>query len=286
MKVALRILPVLAAAGALTAWGIAAAPSKVEVASPLLSSEAVPLPAPEPETINYIEIKEGCGPYFAGTCINARSGPGIEYPSVLKLRTGMLLAVATTTVTDAAGTDWYKVVFTEWIRYPNRLTSDLYVAKTYAHGFSASGSEELETALPELFDAAREVFGLTSRKSIVVDRSEQKLYAYENDVLFMEVSVSTGLDLTPTPRGTFTVYRKTPSRYMQGPLPGISDQYYDLPGVPWNLYFTEEGGAIHGAYWHDEFGTQRSHGCVNLPLDAAQTLYEWTPLGTAVLVQD
>lgn len=73
---------------------------------------------------------------------------------------------------------------------------------------------------------------------------------------------------------------------MQGPLPGISDQYYDLPGVPWNMYFTQEGGAIHGAYWHAEFGKQWSHGCVNLPLETARTLYEWTPLGTSVLVQD
>ena len=82
------------------------------------------------------------------------------------------------------------------------------------------------------------------------------------------------------------VYKKTPSRYMQGPLPPISDQFYDLPGVPWNLYFTNEGGAIHGAYWHESFGEQRSHGCVNLPLDKAKELYLWAPLGTEVFVHD
>jgi lipoprotein-anchoring transpeptidase ErfK/SrfK len=73
---------------------------------------------------------------------------------------------------------------------------------------------------------------------------------------------------------------------MQGPLPGISEQYYDLPGVPWNLYFTQEGGAIHGAYWHDKFGEEWSHGCVNLPLDSARTLYQWADIGTSVYVHD
>lgn len=69
-------------------------------------------------------------------------------------------------------------------------------------------------------------------KEIIVDLGEQKLSAYNGDELFMEVSISTGLDDLPTPRGTFHIFEKTPSRYMQGPLPNISDQYYDLPGVP------------------------------------------------------
>ena len=102
----------------------------------------------------------------------------------------------------------------------------------------------------------------------------------------MEEPVSTGLELTPTPRGVFSVYKKTPTRYMQGPLPDISDQYYDLPGVPWNLYFTKQGAVIHGAYWHNSFGTPWSHGCVNLPPEKARELYLWAELGTQVLVRD
>ncbi|MCR4306356.1 MAG: L,D-transpeptidase, partial [Candidatus Yonathbacteria bacterium] len=90
----------------------------------------------------------------------------------------------------------------------------------------------------------------------------------------------------PTPRGTFTIFKKTPSRYMQGPIPDIADQYYDLPGVPWNLYFTHEGAVIHGAYWHDSFGSAYSHGCVNLPPEQARKLYNWADLGTGVIVKD
>ena len=72
---------------------------------------------------------------------------------------------------------------------------------------------------------------------------------------------------------------------MQGPIVGVSDQYYDLPGVPWDLYFTKGGDVIHGAYWHDKFGQPWSHGCVNLPLDQAEKLYLWADVGTPVIVQ-
>ena len=73
---------------------------------------------------------------------------------------------------------------------------------------------------------------------------------------------------------------------MQGPIPGISAKEYDLPGVPWDIYFTKEGAAIHGTYWHENFGTRASNGCVNLPLEAARKLYEWAELGARVIVRD
>jgi lipoprotein-anchoring transpeptidase ErfK/SrfK len=121
----------------------------------------------------------------------------------------------------------------------------------------------------------------------MVDRSEQSLVAHEGKELFMEVAISTGLELTPTPRGTFTIYKKTPSRYMQGPLPYLENSdYYDLAGVPWNMYFTEGGAVIHGAYWHDSFGTPYSHGCVNMKPEEAQKLYLWADVGTPVVVKD
>jgi lipoprotein-anchoring transpeptidase ErfK/SrfK len=127
----------------------------------------------------------------------------------------------------------------------------------------------------------------TTDKKIVVDFSSQLLRAYEGDTLYLETPISTGLELTPTPKGTFTIFKKTPSRYMQGPLPNLSDrQIYDLPGVPWNLYFTQGGAVIHGAYWHDSFGSVYSHGCVNLPVSVAQVLYIWADLGTKVIVED
>ena len=126
----------------------------------------------------------------------------------------------------------------------------------------------------------------STTKRIVVNLTEEMLYAYDGDELFLKEPISPGLELTPTPRGIFSVFYKTPSRYMQGPIPGISDQEYDLPGVSWNLYFTPEGAVIHGAYWHDNFGKKWSHGCVNLFPKNAEKLYLWADLGTPVIVKD
>lgn len=231
------------------------------------------LQAPSEVLPRYIVVRDSCDSAHVGTCVAMRSAPSIEAPSVLGLRNGMVLKVEETVTVD--GREWYKIDHDTHVRYPERIASDWYVAADVVQAFTNKGDEEL---------AANAV--VTTHKHILVDRSEQKLYAYDGDELFMETSISTGLDLTPTPRGTFTVYKKTPSRYMQGPLPGISDQYYDLPGVPWNLYFTPEGGVIHGAYWHNNFGEQWSHGCVNLEPDTARTLYEWADLGMPVVVRD
>lgn len=230
--------------------------------------------AGNPEHEDYLLVHDSCdGDYAGDTCVAMREHPSIDSDSVLALRTGMVLKVAETLVSE--GRAWYKVAPDTYLRYPERVTSEWYVAADVVQLLQAEGETEITPTTPPV-----------TNKNIVVDRSDQKLYAYENDKLFMEVQISTGLELTPTPRGNFMVYKKTPSRYMQGPLPGISDQYYDLPGVPWNLYFTPEGGVIHGAYWHNNFGQPWSHGCVNLSPELARELYHWAPLGTPVLVRD
>ncbi len=225
------------------------------------------LPPPPPPAA-FIEIVDSCGPGFVGECVYGHMHIADEHTPVMRLRTGMVLKVGGMVVIDDE--NWYEVIFDEWLRYPERLTSELLVHENDARLFYATASGEAGT----------------STKRIVVDRSEQKLRAYDGDTLFMEATTSTGLDITPTPRGTFTIFRKTPSRYMQGPIPGISEKQYDLPGVPWNLYFTAEGAVIHGAYWHESFGQQWSNGCVNLPPQTAKELYDWAPIGTTVVVQD
>lgn len=220
----------------------------------------------------YIEVVNSCGIHYDGDpCLNARSGPGTQYPVVSKLRNGMVLKVGGQV--EADGHTWYHVVFDEWLRYPERVTSDWYVAGDFVTVVQDSANTNASSA--------------SSSKYIVVNRSEQKLYAYDGQSLFMEIPISTGLELTPTPRGTFTIFKKTPSRYMQGPLPYLANnQYYDLPGVPWNLYFTQQGAVIHGAYWHNSFGHPYSHGCVNLSPENAQKLYNWADIGTKVIVTD
>ncbi len=247
--------------------------------SPIIQFPAfIALPVEEPALPNtastpYIEVVDSCGPYYEGACVNLRSGPSTDAPVVAKLRKGIVLKVAERIEVDGVG--WYKISLDEWLRYPERVNGYWYVAADYVERVNNAGDQAL---LPGIT--------VSSTKRILVDRSEQKLYAYDGDELFMEEKISTGIALTPTPRGTFTIYKKTPSRYMQGPIPGISTKTYDLPGVPWNLYFTSDGAVIHGAYWHDHFGERWSSGCVNLPPDKAKKLYEWAEVGIKVTIRD
>jgi lipoprotein-anchoring transpeptidase ErfK/SrfK len=73
---------------------------------------------------------------------------------------------------------------------------------------------------------------------------------------------------------------------MRGPSP-YKDIYpsgrYLVKNVPFSMYFFE-GYAIHGAYWHNNFGRPASHGCVNVPVAAAKWLYDFVPIGTRVEV--
>ena len=106
--------------------------------------------------------------------------------------------------------------------------------------------------------------------------SEQKLIAWQGDVPIFETIVSTGKPGWRTLPGEFAVYRKYDETRMRGPG-------YDTPDVPWTMYYSG-GFAIHGAYWHENFGTPVSHGCVNLRVPEAKALYDWASVGTRVVV--
>jgi lipoprotein-anchoring transpeptidase ErfK/SrfK len=113
-------------------------------------------------------------------------------------------------------------------------------------------------------------------KWIEVILSQQRLVAWEDGRMVMSTSVSTGTRRTPTVRGTFRIYRKYAKQRMVG-------RDYDLPNVPYVMYFTG-AYAMHGTYWHSNFGQPMSHGCINLPTGKAAWLYQWAPHGTAVVV--
>jgi lipoprotein-anchoring transpeptidase ErfK/SrfK len=115
-----------------------------------------------------------------------------------------------------------------------------------------------------------------SDKWIEVDLSEQRLYAHEGQTTVMTARISSGLRQYPTVTGRFKIYAKYPATRMRGPG-------YDLPNVPWTMYFYRDY-AIHGTYWHSNFGQPMSHGCVNMKTAEARRLYQWAPKGTLVVV--
>lgn len=113
---------------------------------------------------------------------------------------------------------------------------------------------------------------------IDIDLSEQRLYAFEGQEIIRSFIVSTGKPQTPTPVGLFSVWIKLRYDDMSGP------GYY-LPDVPYTMYFYS-GYGIHGTYWHDNFGTPMSHGCVNMVTEEAGWLFNWSHVGILVNVHE
>jgi lipoprotein-anchoring transpeptidase ErfK/SrfK len=167
----------------------------------------------------------------------------------------------------------------------NKLTSCIpedYLGE-YDEDAKTAYYEGKEISVPKFAEAESEtsVLGTASpnEKWIEVDLSEQKLRAWDGNSLFLETSVSTGLPWWPTPKGEFRIWIKLRYTSMEG---GEGKYYYNLPNVPYVMFFENEsvpgwrGYGLHGTYWHNAFGTRRSHGCVNLPTDIAGQLFYWT----------
>ncbi len=114
---------------------------------------------------------------------------------------------------------------------------------------------------------------------IEVNLSTQYLIAWQGDAVFLETYISSGRPGFDTPTGTFFINSKIPSENMEGVIGG---EYYNVPEVPDTMYFTNVGHAIHGTYWHNNFGTPMSHGCINVPMGTSNTLYNWASVGTRV----
>lgn len=160
---------------------------------------------------------------------------------------------------DAQGNYWYEVLEDFYkFRY--------YVNSTHLRIIPPSDVEPISPLVPP------------QEKRLEVHLKDQIVVAYEGDtpVQMMRCSGGTAYHngyLTPT--GRFRTDYKRPSRHMVNGS-RASAWGYDLPGVPWICYFTEEGVAFHGTYWHNDFGRPRSHGCINLLSEAARWLYRWT----------
>lgn len=140
-------------------------------------------------------------------------------------------------------------------------------------------SENVEVPEIALTDDQFAVLGVNNEeKWVEVDLSEQKLKAWQGNSLFLETPVSTGLPWWPTPTGEFRIWIKLRATKMEG---GTGAYYYYLPNVPYVMYFENatlpgwRGYGLHGTYWHNDFGTPHSHGCVNLPTPIAKELYYW-----------
>jgi len=163
------------------------------------------------------------------------------------------------------GQPWYEI-------RDGLMTLSYYVPAIHLRPVSAGELSPLSPDVP-----ARE-------KRIEISIDFQTLRAYEGDTLVKETLVSTGLPSTSldpaalptdTPNGDHIVRSKNPSVHMGDGTLRSDAEAYELPGVPWVSYFEINGYAMHGTYWHNNFGVTMSHGCVNMPSEDAKWIYRW-----------
>lgn len=156
-------------------------------------------------------------------------------------------------------------------------------------------SEELFATAPNPYPVGDPA--TPGRHWIEVSLDQQYLWARQGNTVVLESYVSTGLAPNTTDPGLFHVRLKYPSQTMSGftnssgevtgfgtVAPDRNSSFYEVPDVPNVMYFSVEAAALHGCYWHNNFGYPMSHGCVNLPLDVAAWMYGWAPLGTMVWI--
>lgn len=154
---------------------------------------------------------------------------------------------------------------------------DAWHAVREATGARSLGYMRVEDGLRYWIDA-RAVAGVASDETWVdIDLSQQMVALRRGrSEGFYVTLISAGVPERPTPPGIYRITHKYAHKTM-GALPGSSDFYY-IEGIPWTMYFAKEY-ALHAAYWHNEFGNRRSHGCVNLaPQDARHIYRNVTPV--------
>jgi len=119
-------------------------------------------------------------------------------------------------------------------------------------------------------------------KKIIINVNQQSLSCYEgnNEVYFCQVSTGRKLDdygipvdTWATTPGTHWIWRKLISLHMSG---GGTGAGFDTMAIPWTSLFVGEGIAIHATFWHNDFGTPKSHGCVNTLPEDAKWIFRWT----------
>ncbi len=117
------------------------------------------------------------------------------------------------------------------------------------------------------------------QKRLEVHLEEQIVIAYEWNMPVFTSRTATGAKFSTgdytTSKGRHIIYSKRGSRHMAAGARSAANSY-DLPGIPWISYITEDGIAFHGTYWHNDFGHPRSHGCLNLSPQAARWIYLWS----------
>ena len=225
-----------------------------DIAAVAVDDYPVKTPSPAPETT--VKVSRGS--------IILRAGPEATFPSVRTLSYGEQVAL----MGRLSDYSWLYVKTSDgkegWIETYGVNLSKINIETDY---YPIITPPPTATSTPVILAGIKGHW-------IDLDLSEQTLRAYDGTELVKQFLVSTGVSRYPTEIGQYKIQVKHRYSDMRG-----SD--YFLPDVPWSMYYSGDF-SIHGTYWHHNFGTPMSHGCVNMDTDDAEWLYNWAEVGTLV----
>lgn len=253
------------------------------VRGPIASDELVEVrrPAVLPWALVLLAIALALAAWYNMPAISLASGNPLSNAVALlqkETRTPTPTATFTPTATSTATATPTETPLptSTWTPTPTEIPTD-----TPAPTFTATPHSGRKNKKPNAPALSYSFPGLPSgvgadERWIDVDLSSQRAYAYQGEQLMNSFIVSTGTWVHPTVTGKFKVYVKYRFADMSGP------GYY-LPDVPYVMYFYK-GYGLHGTYWHNNFGTPMSHGCVNFSIADAGWVYQFASVGTVVNV--
>lgn len=208
-----------------------------------------------PSTFAGMHFATPPGGLFGWVSVDARPSPAPGAPPLPETRyIGQYHPFTVQAVQHVGDWDWYQIAPDQWV-------------------------EQRHTAIVNPAPPP----GAESGTVIAVNTYEQTLAVYQNGALTFATLVSSGSRYFPTRPGTFKVWAKIYRGEMSGAYLDDRSDYYFIEDVPWILYYDGDR-ALHGAFWHNNFGQQHSHGCINLAPKDARWLYDHFGVGATVII--
>lgn len=140
-------------------------------------------------------------------------------------------------------------------------------------------------------------YGISGTRVIVVSLREQEARMYDNGKFVKAIPVTTGNPDLPSPPGLHCIFYRISNYNDISPFPKSSPYYYNPTHINYGMFYSDYGYVVHDAWWRSWFGkysnlphydpisfNNGSHGCVNLPLSDMAWLWQWSQMGTPVLV--
>jgi lipoprotein-anchoring transpeptidase ErfK/SrfK len=150
----------------------------------------------------------------------------------------------------------------------------------------------LQAAVASVLSADQCGHSVPSGKVITLNLTLQEAIFYDNGCVVRATPITTGRPFLRTPTGTFHVFYKTSPFTMVSPWPHGSPFWYPTGTVTWVMEFDYGGYFLHDASWEpssmygpgSENSYVASHGCVHIPTPVMRWAYQWTPVGTPVII--